>query len=154
MERAEAFKTLRLDPSADGHMVENAYWTLVRQAQRRAEREPAAYGDIEQLNEAYGALTPEAAPLAMRTWSPRARKATSVFDAVADWFAEEALRTRARWPGRNLEIALIGGGALALAFLALAAGTSFWGVLVTFGLVCAGIWAPWRKTSPRSGQDD
>ena len=154
MERAEAFKTLRLDQSADGHMVENAYWTLVRQAQRRAEREPAAYADIEQLNEAYGALTPEAAPLAMRKWSPPARKATSMVDAVADWFAEEALRTRARWPGRNLEIALIGGGALALAFLALAAGTSFWGVLLTFAVICAGIWAPWRKTQPRSDRRD
>lgn len=150
MDRAEAFKTLRLDQSADGHMVENAYWTLVRQAQRRAEREPAAYTEIEQLNAAYGALAPEAAPLQMRKWAPPARKATSMFDAVADWFAEEALRTRARWPGRNLEIALIGGGALALTFLALAAGTSFWGVLLAFIVIFAGIWAPWRKTPPPS----
>jgi hypothetical protein len=36
MERDEAFRTLSLHESADGQMVQTAYWSLVRRAGRRA----------------------------------------------------------------------------------------------------------------------
>ena len=57
MERAQAFKTLRLDQSADGQMVETAYWTLVRQAQSRATRDTDATLDIDALEVAPGTLS-------------------------------------------------------------------------------------------------
>jgi hypothetical protein len=147
MERTEAFKTLRLDQSADGRMVENAYWTLVRQAQRRAEQEPGASHDIDKLNEAYDMLSPEKhAPRATR---PRARTDASgvpVVDALADWLAEEALRTRERWHGRNPEIAAIGGAALMLMTMAFASGASAIAVTIATLVIFIAIWAPWRRT--------
>lgn len=147
MERTHAFKVLRLDQSADGRMVEHAYWTLVRQAQRRAEKEPDATREIDELNEAYGVLAPEkrAAAPAIGASARSAQGAGSFMDGLADFLAEEALRTRARWHRRNPEVAIIGGGALLLMVLGLAAGASFWGVLVATLLVFGAIWAPWRR---------
>jgi hypothetical protein len=149
MERAQAYKTLRLDQSADGQMVETAYWTLVRQAQGRASRDTDANRDIDALNEAYQTLTPDGRgkPLA----SPRAADAgtgIALLDWFADWCADQALRTRMRWAHRNPEIALIGGAVLVLMLLALGAGASALSVFMVVLVVCAAIWAPWRRVGP------
>ncbi len=147
MERNDAFKALRLDQSADGRMVENAYWTLVRQAQRRGENPTEAGHEIDRLNEAYALLSPERrtsgrAPAAVR---PHA-SSVPLLDGIADWFAEEALRTRARWSRRNPEIGIIGGATLLLMVLALGAGASVWATFVATLLTFVAIWAPWRRT--------
>jgi hypothetical protein len=149
MDKAQAFKTLRLDQSADGHMVENAYWTLVRQAQVRAGNDVAAQQDIEALNEAYQVLTPDARGKPLP--SPRAQAAgtgIALLDWFADWCADQALRTRQRWAQRNPEIALIGGAALALMLIALSEGASALTVFLVVGVICAAIWAPWRRIGP------
>ncbi|HYM14200.1 MAG TPA: hypothetical protein VEZ14_01415 [Dehalococcoidia bacterium] len=147
MDRSEALKTLRLAGEADGRAVENAYWALVRRAQRRAETDRAAWTEIEQLNEAYGALAPRGSRLAIpsESGSPAGASAFAVFDAFADWLAAEALRTRLRWSGRNPEIALIGGAALVLLALALGAGASLVATFIVATLLFAAIWAPWRR---------
>jgi hypothetical protein len=150
MERAEAFHTLRLDPSADGKMVEHAYWTLVRQVQGMGDTNGHPAHDIERLNEAYAALAPDA-----RRYVP-ARSVSAqggeFVDHVAEWLATEALRTRVRWSARNPEIAVIGGVMLVLMVLALSAGASILATFVAVALGFAAIWAPWRRV--RLGEDD
>jgi hypothetical protein len=60
MEPAQAYETLNLHPSADGQMVADAYWRMVRQAQGE-EDGAETRARIEQLNDAYTTLTPKAA---------------------------------------------------------------------------------------------
>lgn len=151
MERAEAFKILRLDQSADGRMVEHAYWTLVRQAQSRGAGDLEAGHEIDKLNEAYTALSPDgklAGPL-MHHGAAYTTAANgtgiAILDWFADWAADEALRTRARWQGRNPEIAIIGGGALFLFLLAVGAGASLMATFLGAAIIMAAIWAPWRR---------
>ncbi|MEX2227236.1 MAG: hypothetical protein WEB52_12395 [Dehalococcoidia bacterium] len=149
MEKAHAFKALRLDQSADGQMVETAYWTLVRQAQHRAAGDPDAHLEIDALNEAYQTLTPDSRGKPMA--STRAQAAGTGFallDWFADWCADQALRTRIRWSKRNPEIAFIGGAVIVLMLLALSAGASALNVFLVVGVVCVAIWAPWRRTPP------
>lgn len=146
MERTQAFKTLRLHESADGEMVQSAYWSLVRQAQNRATNDTAARAEVEELNEAYATLQPDA-----RRKEPAARPAaappagTEWLDRAVNWLSDQALRTRGRWAGRNPEIAVIAGTTLVLAFMALAEGVSFWIFLVCLTLIFGAIWAPWRR---------
>jgi hypothetical protein len=146
MERAQAFKTLRLDQSADGRMVEHAYWTLVRQAQQRGGTDVEAGHEIEDLNAAYAVLSPDAkqyAPLAGGTRF--VQSGGEFFDNVADWLANEALRTRARWAQRNPEIGIIGAAVFVLMILSLGAGASVLATFLCVAVVFAAIWAPWRK---------
>jgi hypothetical protein len=145
MDKTAAFKTLRLDQSADGHMIESAYWTLVRRAQSRGGEDGSR--EIEDLNEAYTVLSPDARMMMPERASsgPYAQAAYGILDTVADWVNDEAMRTRKRWPHRNPEIALIGGAALVLIVLALGAGASCWGVFVTAAVILGAIWAPWRR---------
>jgi hypothetical protein len=148
MERTEAFKTLRLDQSADGRMVEHAYWTLVRQAQGRGSDEIAAKAEIDSLNRAYALLSPDgkrAAPLRHATLQAGP---APVAERIADWLAEEALRARARWSHRNPEIAVIGLAVVVLMFLALSAGASVFLTFFAVFVVLAAVWAPWRRVPP------
>ena len=145
MERTEAFKTLRLDSSADGRMVENAYWTLVRQAQRRSNGAETA-GEIDQLNEAYTILSPDARTVVRPVMQTTGGSGVAFLDGFADWCAEEALRTRQRWAHRNPEIAVIAGAALVMLLFAVGAGASLPGVFLPMILILGAIWAPWRKT--------
>ena len=151
MNRTEALKTLHVDANADGHAVESAYWTLVRRAQRRADTDRSAWTEIEQLNEAYGALSPGGRR--KRTQRPAAPPAPAagfaLVDVFADWVSAEALRTRVRWSGRNPEIALIGGAALVVFALALSAGASVAATFAVLALVLAAIWSPWRRVPPK-----
>jgi hypothetical protein len=149
MERAQAFKTLRLDQSADGQMVETAYWTLVRQAQSRAARDTDAGLDIEALNDAYATLTPDARGKPMAHPAQQAAgTGIAILDWFADWCADQALRTRMRWAHRNPEIALIGGATIVLMLLALGAGASALSVFMVVGVIIAAIWSPWRRLPP------
>lgn len=154
MERTQAFKTLRLHETADGEMVQTAYWTLVRQAQNRAGSDIGARAEVEALNEAYATLQPDgrrkepAAPV--RSGPARAEAGeppagTEWLDRAVNWLSDQALRTRQRWAGRNPEIAVIAGTALVLAFVALAEGVSFWIFVVCLVLIFGAIWAPWRR---------
>ena len=147
MDRTEAFRTLRLDPSADGQMVTSAYWSLVRRAQQRALGDPSAGEDVERLNRAYGTLAPEA-----KAYTPPPQHEVTIagsglplVDGFADFVTREALRTRQRWADRNPEIAIIGGVTLVLMVLALGAGAHVGGVFLCVSLVCLAIWAPWRR---------
>ena len=146
MERAQAFKTLRLHESADGEMVQSAYWSLVRQAQNRAAGDTAARADVEELNEAYATLQPDARRKEYQGRPATAPPAgTEWLDRAVNWLSEQALRTRERWAGRNPEIAVIAGTTLVLAFMALAEGVAFWIFVVCLALIFGAIWAPWRR---------
>ena len=149
MERAEAFKTLRLDVSADGRMVENAYWTLVRQAQRRAANDGDAGGEIDRLNEAYTMLAPDAhvveRPRATRPAGESGGTGVEFLDGFADWCADEWGKIRERWVGRNLEVGVIGGSALIMLLFAVGAGANLFGVFAPMLAILVTIWAPWRK---------
>jgi hypothetical protein len=147
MEHLQALKTLRLDASADGRTVESAYWNLVRRAQKRSEQDLDALAEVEELNEAYGTLAPKARRLAMRPKPALdAGSGIPILDWFADWVSAEALRTRLRWPHRNAEIGLIGGGSTVLMLLALGAGASLTATFAAAAVVCVAIWAPWRRT--------
>lgn len=146
MERAEAFRTLQLDPGADGPAVTHAYWALVREAQERAAVEPRAQRDIDGLNDAYATLVPNGSRVAVRRAAARGRGTEPTWlDALLAWLGDEALRTRERWSRRNPEISVIGGGALSLGLLALVAGAPLLGIGAALALVFGAIWAPWRS---------
>jgi hypothetical protein len=146
MERTQAFRELRLDPSADGQMVTDAYWGLVRKAQNRAKREPEAREEIERLNQAYQVLAPSATRRApVPAAAAPVGSGVPLLDWFADWVAMEAQRARARWAGRNPEIAIIGAASIVLMLLALGAGASVAATFITFGIVLAAVWAPWRR---------
>lgn len=149
MDRAEALETLRLDSSADGRTIESAYWNLVRRAQEQAVGDVTASEDVERLNEAYATLAPKGRRLAVLRAAPEepgtGGTGVPILDAFADWVSSEALRTRLRWPNRNPEVALMGGGAVVLMVLALGAGASVLSTFIAAGVVFLGIWAPWRR---------
>jgi hypothetical protein len=145
MDRAEAYKTLSLDESADGQMVQTAYWTLVRQAQDKGAGEIKARWRIEQYNEAYATLAPDARRFTPPATDEAAPAGTEFIDRAVDWLSEEALRTRARWPGRNAEIGIICGATLFLMVVALSDGASFLLVMLGVLAVFAAVWAPWRR---------
>jgi hypothetical protein len=156
--RTEALKVLRLSANADGHAIEQAYWSLVRRAQ--ASQESASQHEIDRLNEAYALLAPEPEAMARTAVresaagreaiaTARASKATPndvVFpgDAAFDWIGAEAGRVRRRWSGRNLEIAMISGAGLVLVVLALMGGAAVVPVLICLAVIVAGLWCPWR----------
>jgi hypothetical protein len=149
MDRAEAYKILRLDEAAAGDMVQAAYWTLVRQAQDRSRDDVSALRDIDSCNKAYTTLAPGA-----QIYTPRPRvqatpqgTETEIIDRVVDWLSEETLRTRARWVQRNPEIGVMLGATLFLMVIALAAGASFWLVTASVLAILAAIWSPWRRVT-------
>ena len=151
MERTQAFAALRLDTTADGQAVKDAYWRLVRQAQTEAAVTPERAEDIERLNDAYTTLTHVTPPARAAAPADRPQAAAEqgtglvLLDVFVDWVAAEALRTRQRWPRRNPEIALIGGGALVLMFAAIGAGASLIAVFIAMAVVLLAIWSPWRR---------
>jgi hypothetical protein len=151
MDKAEAFRTLRLDQSADGRMVENAYWTLVRRAQ--ADDDPAAAAEIDQLNQAYGVLSPDAMNYAAAQGAGAMRapvqgsSGVGLLDSAADWVNDEAQRVRRRWDGRNPEVGVIGGVTIFLMLLALTAGAPSLLVLISVLVIALVIWAPWRRAT-------
>lgn len=151
MERAEAFKTLRLDQSADGRMVEHAYWTLVRQAQARGGDDIATKAEVDTLNRAYALLSPDGKRAAPMRHASAQQAAPPFADRIADWLAEEALRARTRWSHRNPEIAAICLAVIVLMFLALSAGGSVFLTFLAVLVVLAAIWAPWRRVPPADG---
>ena len=150
MERTQAFTTLRLDTTADGQMVSDAYWRLVRQAQAIAATDPEQRAEIDRLNDAYTTLTPAGTPHVVppqQHYVAQQQQGSGIgwLDAFADWVTAEALRTRQRWANRNPEIAMIGGGALVLMLAAIGAGASLIAVFVAMVVVLAAIWSPWRR---------
>ncbi len=149
MERARAYQTLNLQPGADGQVVADAYWRLVRQA-KTGRDDPETRAEIDRLNEAYAALTPETTPRAPRAAAgPFVQQAAGsglwLLDAFADWMVAQLQRTRARWPRRNPEMATIAGATLALTFIALSTGAAVTLTLVATAIVTLAIWAPWRR---------
>lgn len=153
MNRTEALSTLRLDATADGALVESAYWHLVQEAQGGGDT-IETFEEIERLNQARDTLAPNGrrgAP--MQTAGGGAAvmvqrdgmTGIGPIDWFVDWVSAEALRVRLRWPGRNLEIALIGGAAIVLWVLAIGAGASVMATFIAAGLIFAAIWAPWRR---------
>ncbi|MBI2723462.1 MAG: hypothetical protein HYX50_00225 [Chloroflexi bacterium] len=146
MDRAQALRTLRLDPSADGRTIESAYWNLVRRAQERSEHDATAAAEVDALNDAYGALAPERREMLVSKPAGDGGTGFALLDGFADWLSLEAGRTRRRWANRNPEIAMLGAGGLILWVLAVSAGAA---VLLSFAallLMAAGIWAPWRRS--------
>jgi hypothetical protein len=149
MDRSEAFRTLNLAESADGQMVQTAYWALVRQAQDEGTRNTKARWKIDAYNEAYTTLAPDAKqyepPPPRQTAS--APEGTEFIDRAVDWLSEEGRRTKERWEHRLPEIAVLGAVSLFLMILALSEGASFVLVLLCWFVVLAAIWAPWRKVA-------
>jgi hypothetical protein len=155
MDRSEAFKTLRLDESADGQMVQAAYWTLVRQAQDEGTRDVKARFKIEAYNQAYATLSPDAhryEPPPARRASSAPSEGTEFLDRAVDWLSEEARRTRVRWADRLPEICVIGAVSFFLMIVALGEGASFVLVFIAWLVVLGAIWAPWRKVHDPEGE--
>jgi hypothetical protein len=162
--RSEALQVLHLDEGCDSHAVETSYWTLVRHAQTRSPDETTAAREVEKLNRAYAALTPTPKRMEMARGSPpseRAGHAVTVtrgsgarsaednpLDAALQWLSTEAARVRARWSGRNAEIAVICGAVAALAVVGLMAGAPVLVVLLCLAVVFVGVWSPWRNEPP------
>ena len=150
MDRSQAYQTLNLHQSADGAMVADAYWRMVRIAQSEGDTAEAR-ASIERLNQAYAALNPKTAPPRPQVQGGQAAlqqmegSGVWVLDVFADWLVEQARRTRARWPGRNLEIGLIGGASLVLLLLAVGSGASLLFSFPNALVVLAAIWAPLRS---------
>lgn len=148
MERARAYETLNLPPGADGLLVADAYWRLVRQAKTGAD-DPDTRAGIERLNEAYAALTPETVPRTPRAAARRVQASAGsglwLLDAFADWTVAQLHRTRQRWAGRNPEIAVLAGTTLALTIIALGTGAAVTVTLVAAAIATIAIWAPWRR---------
>lgn len=147
MERDEAFRTLRLHESADGQMVQTAYWALVRRAQEEGLNNPRARYKIEGYNEAYQVLAPDARhfeppPLKLPVQRPSNGE---LIDRVADWLSAEGRRTRERWAERLPEISILGVVTLFLTVLALGAGAPFLLVVLAWLAALGVIWAPWRE---------
>jgi hypothetical protein len=156
MDRAEAYRTLSLDESADGQMVQTAYWTLVRRAQERGAHDTTARAQIERCNEAYATLAPGARmfmPVSPHGPETAVPAGTEFIDRAVDWLSEEALRTRARWPGRNAEIGVIVVATLLLMIIALSEGASFWLTMLCALAVLAAVWAPWRRDRAPKADD-
>lgn len=149
MERAEALDMLRIAPDAVGDEISDAYWRRARKLQHRAGDDLDAKTELERLNAAYTALAPKGVQKMPRAIAPSAstRAGVAVLDVLANWVADEALRTRQRWTGRNPEIALMGGAALVLIVLAIGAGASLIGTFGAAIVLCAAIWAPWRRVA-------
>lgn len=151
MERADAFRALRLDATADAGAVESAYWRLVRQAQQHAAADPGVQTEIDALNRARDVLAPKGLAVAPsrktagRTQSNAGDIGIAVLEAVADWVWAEALRVRLRWSGRNAEVAIVGVAAIVLMVLAIGAGASAWQTFSALGVLLTAIWAPWRR---------
>jgi hypothetical protein len=153
MDRAEAFKTLHLDDTADGQMVQAAYWTLVRQAQERGKSDPGARAQIDRYNEACSLLSPGSrlytAPEPQQAGAPPA--GTEFVDRAVDWLSEEATRTRLRWPGRNAEILIICVATLFLMIVAISGGANFLLTMLGVVAVFVAVWAPWhRERAPKA----
>lgn len=148
MERSRAYQTLNLQPDAEGQSVADAYWRLVRQAKTGAD-DPDTRAEIERLNEAYAALTPEAVPRTPRAAARRVQPATGsglwLLDAFADWTVAQLQRTRQRWAGRNPEIAVVVGATFALTMIALSTGAAVTLTLAAAATATLAIWAPWRR---------
>jgi hypothetical protein len=149
MDSVQAYKTLNLHPSADGQMVADAYWRLVRVAQAEADS-PEARAEVERLNDAYTTLSPKTQPRpAPQQRTPVEQVAGSgvwLLDAVADWIVAQLNLTKARWPGRTTEISIIAVATLALMFIALSTGAAITLTFVATAFIFAALWAPWRKT--------
>ncbi|MGH7622200.1 MAG: hypothetical protein ACREMU_07660, partial [Gemmatimonadaceae bacterium] len=125
MDRTQAYQTLNLHPTADGQMVADAYWRLVRTAQAQPDT-PEIHAAIERLNDAYTTLTPKLSARSQIQTQPGAAAPQTpagsglwLLDVFADWVVEECRRTRERWPARNLEIGLLAGASMLLMLLAL-----------------------------------
>jgi hypothetical protein len=148
MERDEAFRTLSLHETADGQMVQTAYWALVRRAQEEGLNNPRARYKIEAYNEAYQVLSPDAhhfEPPPMKIASVLRPSNGELIDRAADWLSAEGRRIRERWSQRLPEIAVIGVVSVFLMILALGAGAPFLLVGLCWLIVVGAIWAPWRE---------
>jgi hypothetical protein len=146
MDRDEAFRTLSLHESADGSMVQTAYWALVRRAQEDGINNPKARLRIEAYNEAYQTLAPDA-----RHFQPPPMKvmpqvaSPELIDRVSDWLRAEGQRTRERWADRLPEIGALAVLSVFLMVLGLGAGAPVLLVFIAWIAMIAVIWAPWRE---------
>lgn len=145
MDRPEAFRTLRLAETADRDMVRDAYWNLVRKTRARMQHDVSAAAEVEHLNEAYRTLAPGAQTSSPPLAAVHEDSSLQFVDRIAEWLKREATHVRARWRGRNPEVAIIALTALILVFIALAAGASVWLTLIAGGVLGVAVWAPWRR---------
>ncbi len=146
MDRSEAFRTLRLAETADHDIVRDAYWHLVRRARLRVGDDSSASQEIARLNEAYGTLVPGTQTRSQPVAGMAARSRNlELIDRIAEWLISEGTRIRARWPGRNPEIATIAVAAIVLVLIADAARASVWATLIVAAVIAIAIWAPWRR---------
>lgn len=166
MTRTEALKVLRLSANADGHAIEQSYWSLVRRAQ--AGKGGSDQRDIDRLNDAYSLLAPEPEEMArtavrqslasshtVAVRRPQSPAEPVVFpgDAAFDWIGAEAARVRQRWSGRNPEIAMISGAGIVLVVLSFIAGAAVVPVVICLAVIIAGLWAPWRRAAARAPEE-
>ena len=79
------YQTLQVHPDADATMIEAVYWHLARRYNAKAGSERWAYGNLDDLNEAYSIL---ASPSRRAEFHER-RNAVMDDDTLPDWPSPE-----------------------------------------------------------------
>lgn len=146
MNKRKAYKVLCVAPSADGRLVEQAYWHLAHRYRAELDHDGEAEERLKELNEAYSVLTAhgEARPVELVKASLRPRPEPLV-DVIVVWARQLAESTATRWAGHGVEIAVLTACLVVLAALALLDGASLIWTLLVLAVASVTIWSPWRR---------
>jgi hypothetical protein len=146
MNKRQAYKVLCVAPSADGRLVEQAYWHLAHRYRDDLDHNGEAKERLKELNEAYSVLTAhgEAEPVELVKASPP-RPEPALAEVVAIWARQVAESTAARWAGHGVEIAVLTACLVVLAALAVLDGASLIWTLLVLAVALVTIWSPWRR---------
>lgn len=147
MNKRQAYKVLCVAPSADGRLVEQAYWHLAHRYQDELDHNGEAKERLQELNEAYSVLTAhgEAEPVELVKPSPPPRPGPGLGEVFALWARQVAESTAARWAGHGVEIAVLTACLVVLAALAVLDGASLIWTLLVLAVALVTIWSPWRR---------
>jgi hypothetical protein len=147
MNKRQAYKVLCVAPSADGRLVEQAYWHLAHRYRDELNHDGEAKERLKELNEAYSVLTDhgEAEPVELVKASPPPRPEPVLAEVVAVWARRLAESTAARWAGHGVEIAVLTACLVVLAALAVLDGASLIWTLLVLAVALVTIWSPWRR---------
>ncbi len=147
MTKTEACKILQVASTADAEIVTQAYWHLARKYRAEAPKNNRAQDRLAELDKAFAALHPSAGgPPPIESRKPPGVSDPAIGDELTAWLRTVIAQTKARWPGRSTEIAVLAVATGLLAFLALSAGANAVYTIVAAGVALITIWAPWRKT--------
>ncbi len=154
MTKTEAYKALQLTPGAEADLVTQAYWHLARKYQDESKEDRRARRRLDSVNKAYAVLLPtlgtaalqEApAPLSIPSAAPAQADRPSLVDELGARLSRLVEQTKARWPGRHREVAVLAATTAVLGYQALSSGADMIWTLVALGVAALVIVAPRRQ---------